>query len=116
MWFLVRRKSAPRRKLSVGGRVLLPTGGPRASAGVPVPAGVLSGWKQELQSVANRMPRSGFGRGGRFAFAVLSGLQRKDGGRRSLFAVSSCRNRETREEVSAVKRLSVFGKAFSCGW
>ncbi len=90
-------KTMPRRETVAGHDVFC------FSSVRPIRSGLTSGglWltalSWELQRIAIRMPKSNDFFGVWVAVAVPCGLQQKDGGRRSLFAVSSCRNRKYRE-------------------
>ena len=95
----VRQDPALRRKAGAGGRILSRTDRVSVPVGGVVGRFETTGLSLEILSVAKRMTRWFAWRGGWFACGSLSDLQEKDEGRRSLFSVSSCRNRKTREEA-----------------
>ncbi len=82
---------------AAGGWVLPPTGGVHATAGFVGGRFQLPAFIVKTPRLAIRMTRALFARGRWVAGGAESALQQKDGGRRSLFAVSSCRNRKNRE-------------------
>ncbi len=108
----VRQKTSPRRMRAAGGRCLPPTGGVHATAGFVVGRIQLPAFNVKTPRLAIRMTRALFARGRWVAGGAESALQQKDGGRRSLFAVSSCRNRKNRE--GAPKRRLARSEAECC--